>query len=1065
MKHILKFRWLIFTAWIALVIAMTVFTPNLQSLVAEKGQITVPDEYRSMQAEKLLERMKDTDKEFYNLALVFREEEGLTAEARSDIISVIDTLEAQSEDLGIESILDFSEDDDIADSTVSKDGTTIMVPIEATTDKMSILDLRDEITSIADTVEVPHALTGESLIEEDIVINSEKGLTKTIYITVILILIILFGVFRSVVAPIIPLLTVGMSYLVAEGIVSILADTTAFPLSTFTQVFMVSIMFGIGTDYCILIISRFKEEMNQHDTIPDAVIATYKASGKTIFYAALAVLIGFSTIGLSQFSLYQSAVAVAIGVLVVTLALVTLVPFFLVLLGRKLFWPFDKQAEHKESKLWGALGHFTWTRPALSLLLVAIFVVPTLLLYKGEQTYDNLAELSDDYDTVIGFNWIEEAFGPGEIMPITVVMELEDPVDEVAEVQALETITSYIADLDGIAKVRSVSRPAGEIIEDFLLENQTEILTDGLEEMLEGVQELQEGLYEASEEMKRQAPELAEAQDGVQQLIDGTGEVRNGIDEVQKALQEIEDGLREGTIGLGEAIQGLQQIRSALNETLQGHREVLAGYQEVTSGIQQAEKKMKEAAKVDMDFNIEDMLTALDGLEKSIDGMIAITDGVTSQINAEMPEGMKIPEITKMKEYQEASGAAKQIIQEMRRGLQQAAKDLSSFDQVDVSFKEIIDPLEKLNSSYSQLIGGQEEIIAGLDELINGLTELEQGLGQAANGQGQINEAMPEMSKGLGEIIDGQKEIKKAFKELQTGLEELSDGLAEGADGLTKLYDGLEEVNRYLSEMDFTSQEEIVVIPKEALEEDEFWEAADLYLSPDRTIVKFEAILDLHPYSKEALQLVDEVDNQVAHAIDKTRLDIDDFHIAGISSMNNDLDVISAKDYKRTATLMLIGIFLILVFMLRSLVMPLYILVSLLLTYFTAIGMSELIFTKLVGYEGLTWAIPFFSFVMLIALGVDYSIFLMSRFNEYRDHLLYDGMMKAMRNMGTVIISATLILGGTFAAMLPAGVLSLLQIATTVIIGLALYALVVLPLVTPVFVKLFGKYNWWPFSK
>lgn len=1065
MKHVLKFRWLIIATWIALAILLTVFTPDLQRLVAEKGQITVPDEYRSVEAEQMLEKMNDSDVRIHDLVLVFRKEEGLSENDQAEIVTIIKQLEEKDTELGLESVLNFAEDEDIAESTVSEDGTTIIVPIEATTEKMSILDLREEITGIADSTNIPHALTGESLIEEDIIINSEEGLTKTIYITVILILIILFGVFRSVVAPVIPLLTIGISYLVAEGIVSILADTTAFPLSTFTQVFMVSIMFGIGTDYCILIISRFKEEMNLRETIPEAVIETYKASGKTIFYAALAVLIGFSTIGLSQFSLYQSAVAVAIGVFVVTVALVTIVPFFLVLLGRKLFWPFHKKAEHKESKLWGALGHFTWTRPVISLLIVAIIAVPVLLLYKGEQTYDNLAELSDDYDTVIGFNWIEEAFGPGEIMPITVVMELSEAIEEVADVQGLETITSYLADLDGIAKVRSVSRPAGDIVEDFLLEKQTDILTDGLEEMLDGVKELQEGLTEASDEMKEQAPELKKAQDGVQELVDGTGEVRDGILEVQSAIQEIEDGLREGAMGLDEAIAGLEQIRSSLNETIQGHRELLDGYKQITAGIQQAEKKMQDVADVDIDFDIEGMLHALDGIEQSIDGMIAITDGATKEINSHMPEGMKIPEITKIPEYQKAAGAAKHIINEMRKGLEEAAKDLGDFENVDLSFKEIIQPLEELNVGYSQLINGQDEIASGLDELIDGLRELQQGLGEATEGQSQIANSMPEMSEGLGEIIDGQKEIKDAFRELQEGLDELADGLAEGADGLSELYDGLEDINRFLSEMDFTSQEEIVVIPKEALEDKEFWDAAELYLSPDRKIVKFEAVLGLHPYSKDALQLVDEVEEQVAHAIKKTRLDVKDFKIGGTSSINNDLDTISAKDYKRTATLMLIGIFLILVFMLRSLVMPLYILASLLLTYFTAIGLSEIIFTKIVGYEGLTWAIPFFSFVMLIALGVDYSIFLMSRFNEYRDSLIYDGMMKSMRNMGTVIISATLILGGTFAAMLPSGVLSLLQIATTVIIGLALYALIILPLFTPVFVKLFGRYNWWPFSK
>src|SRR5690625_6842966 len=118
----------------------------------------------------------------------------------------------------------------------------------------------------------------------------------------------------------------------------------------------------------------------------------------------------------------------------------------------------------------------------------------------------------------------------------------------------------------------------------------------------------------------------------------------------------------------------------------------------------------------------------------------------------------------------------------------------------------------------------------------------------------------------------------------------------------------------------------------------------------------------------------------------------------------------------------------------------------------------------MLGHDGLSWVIPFCAFVMLIALVVDYSIFLMGRFNEYKNGAIKEAMMRAMRNMGTVIISATIILAGTFGAMLPAGVLSLLQIATVVIIGLVLYAFLILPFFTPVAVKLFGEFNWWPFQ-
>jgi len=67
-----------------------------------------------------------------------------------------------------------------------------------------------------------------------------------------------------------------------------------------------------------------------------------------------------------------------------------------------------------------------------------------------------------------------------------------------------------------------------------------------------------------------------------------------------------------------------------------------------------------------------------------------------------------------------------------------------------------------------------------------------------------------------------------------------------------------------------------------------------------------------------------------------------------------------------------------------------------------------------------------------------------------------------MKNMGSVIVSAAIILGGTFAAMLPSGVMSLLHIASIVLAGLFLYALIMLPLFIPVMVRLFGSYNWWP---
>src|SRR5690606_39936591 len=110
----------------------------------------------------------------------------------------------------------------------------------------------------SDLQQVDTYMTGDGLISEDVIVSSEKGLKKTEIITVIFIMVVLVLVFRSFVAPFIPLLTVGVTYLVSQAIVAFLVDGVNFPVSTFTQTFLVAVLFGIGTDYCILLLSRYK---------------------------------------------------------------------------------------------------------------------------------------------------------------------------------------------------------------------------------------------------------------------------------------------------------------------------------------------------------------------------------------------------------------------------------------------------------------------------------------------------------------------------------------------------------------------------------------------------------------------------------------------------------------------------------------------------------------------------------------------------------------------------------------------------------------------------------------
>lgn len=1047
MKHILKYRWFIAALWIVAAAALFFLPASLPDLVREKGQITVPEGYPSQEAQELLGQMSsDTSEHHASSVLVFHEPDGIDEAEREEVLQAIDLLEQNQEELAISQILSFDEDPMIEEQTVSEDGTTIMVPFQISFENQEIEEARGDIYSLLENIDVDHQLTGESFISQDIITNSEEGLKRTELITVGLILVILFVVFKSFVAPFVPLLTVGVSYLAAQGIVAILADTWDFPLSTFTQIFMVVVMFGIGTDYCILLISRFKEELARQETVQEAVLATYKSGGRTIFFAGIVVLIGFSTIGLSTFSLYQSAVAVAIGVAVVLIALATLVPFFLTVLGKKLFWPFDKNVEHKESKIWGAVGSFAWARPLISLLIIGAITIPALFSYNAATSYDSLSEIGDGYSSVEGFNWIADSFGPGQAMPVTVVLESEEEIDSVDGLQAIETISQRLASIDGVDSVRSATRPTGDIIEEFLIESQTGMLSDGIFEATDGIKEIESGLREAGTELSNSAPQLEEAQSGVEQLMQGTQEANNGIGEISNALTEIQNGIATGAQGAGEIRTNLQSIKNSLDETINGNRQLLSGYQSIAEGL-------SGFGGGDIDAG------ELNQMTQALEGALANLETVFNTAVAANPE------LQSDEAFLTAYGTAEAQINGAISGIQVLQDQLQQLAGVQNQLQEqVISPLNQLNGNFSQSITGQEQISAGLGELINAIDQLQGGLNQAADGQGQVVGNLPQLQEGLSQIYGGQEELNGAFADIQDQLGQLSDGLTEASDGLLQIDEGLSEAGEYLSDIETDASNPLVLIPEEALENEDFITGTEAYISDDKHITKLEVVLSDSPYSTEAIEAVDTISETVDDAKKDTFFSESNQLIGGISSTNHDLQNISDADFSRTVLLMISGIFLMLVILLKSLIMPVYLIGSLVLTYFASMGVGEFLFVNLLGYDGLTWAIPFFAFVMLMALGIDYSIFLMDRFNEYKEVPAKEALLESMKKMGTVILSAAIILGGTFGAMLPSGVLSLLQIATVVLTGLFLYAFVMLPLFIPIMVRLFRKHNWWPFK-
>jgi RND superfamily putative drug exporter len=1039
MRFILKARWWILLLWIALAAALMLTAPSMADLVRENGEITVPDGYSSSEASAILAeaaKLKGGAAET-QIALVFHDEQGIDEADQKEIEQGISALHDKMEEIGIASITDPYSTPEAKDKLISKDGKTILTSLSVLDEQRPLKDIEQDIHQTLDSLKVEHYLTGQKQINEDMIVSSEQGLKKSEYFTVIFILLILFVVFRSVVAPFIPLLTVGLSYLVSQSIVAFLVDTVNFPISTYTQIFMVAVMFGIGTDYCILLISRYKEELQHTDDQWEAIVQTYRKAGKTVLFSGLAVLVGFTTIGLSQFMLYRSAVAVAVGIAVMLIALVTVVPFFMAVLGTKLFWPVRGSLEHKENRFWGAIGRFSLKRPWAALLIVAAVTVPFVISYTGNVSFNSMEEIGDEYESVKAYNIISESFEPGESLPSTIVIKNDEPMDNAEYMALAEKISREVEKTDGVASIRGMSRPTGEVLKDFALSNQVKTVGEGLGQGGEGLGKIQNGLAEASQALSENAPKLKEAADSTGQLVDGTAKLKDGISQLSGGLAAIEKGIREGSVGAGQLKQGLQQAQKSAEDLANAHNQLLASYQQLAQGAS----------------GLGNGLTQIrESLGAASQGLAALTGRFTSLED-------KYPDLASDPDYL----TIRTTVMETSKGLEQLTAGLQ---QIEAQLEQVASGLNQANQGYAQAAAGGKQLADGLNQIIAGLAKLQSGLDQAANGQGKIVGQLPEVESGLAQIQSGQQQIQTGFSEFSGQITQLTDGLNQSVDGLEQVSGGLTTAKDYLTEVGSTDNGlDGWYVPKEALENEQIQQVFDTYLSADRKVMKLEVVFSSNPYGREAIDQIGAVESAVQTAVKGTSLENADIAIGGVSSTFNDLKTISGNDYTRTVFLMLAGIFIILVVLLRSLVMPVYIILSLVLTFYASIGFTEWVFVDIFGYSGVSWATPFFGFVLLVALGVDYSIFLMDRFNENKDWNVGDAILHSMRNMGTVILSAAIILGGTMASMYPSGVLSMLQIATLVLTGLVLYSVVVLPFLIPVMVKLFGQANWWPFHR
>lgn len=233
--------------------------------------------------------------------------------------------------------------------------------------------------------------------------------------------------------------------------------------------------------------------------------------------------------------------------------------------------------------------------------------------------------------------------------------------------------------------------------------------------------------------------------------------------------------------------------------------------------------------------------------------------------------------------------------------------------------------------------------------------------------------------------------------------------------------------------------------------------------SEDGKSAKFTITFEGNPYDKEALDAVKELRVKSESILKEAGLTGTELFVAGESAKNADIRDINKRDTVVIMSIMTVLIAIMLGLQTRSIVAPIYMIGTILLSYAATLGLSLFLFDIFLGLDSINYRIPLYTFVFLIALGVDYSIMLIARIREEMKSMPFeDAVRRGVDRTGGVISSAGLILAATFLVLATMPIYELKLFGFIMALGIIIDTFVVRPLLIPAILILLGKWSFWP---
>ncbi|GGE70884.1 MMPL family transporter [Priestia taiwanensis] len=449
-----KTRWITLIMWVLLTLVLSFAWPSANE--TKTDQVTnLPDTALSVQANELI------NKEFPNdagnpLLIVWHKDSSL----QSTDYEAIQRMYKELQETPLEGQAMLPPPPQALMQQASENGSTLVTPIffdeSAGTEVLqaNMEELQKRITHIFGDNPFERELSDEGLhvrlsgpvgIQTDAVALFTQADVKLLIATVVLVLVLLILLYRSPILAILPLIVVGFAYGIISPVLGFLAEKGWIVTDSQALAIMTVLLFGAGTDYCLFLISRYRDYLLVEGNKLKALHIAMKESGGAIFMSALTVVFGLGTLLLAHYgAFHRFAIPFSVAVLIMGIAALTILPAILAVIGRAAFYPFiprtdemnevlakKKNKPYKEKKTKKVISEKVSsivTRKPWTIIFISLVLLGGLASFvpRIQVTYNLLESFPKDMPSREGFELISEQFSAGELAPVKIVVDEGD---------------------------------------------------------------------------------------------------------------------------------------------------------------------------------------------------------------------------------------------------------------------------------------------------------------------------------------------------------------------------------------------------------------------------------------------------------------------------------------------------------------------------------------------------------------------------------------------------------------------------------------------------------------